>query len=107
MIRHVAELSAWFLCFVVGIGLVGAFLIGLLWIWGSMSRNTAEAPSTFAELETLWHERPLTEADLVNFIPRRRDDLADHRWLDSEPFHGPHPHGWPTRTQFYDQRKGK
>lgn len=41
MIRHLAELFALFLCFAVGVGLLAAFVIGLLMIWRPEFTTTA------------------------------------------------------------------
>lgn len=68
--RHLLELSALLLFLFVGIGLVAAFIVGLLLIWG-------RRPNELHEYELDWA-------------------ASDEALLDSEPFSG--PLDWPLRT---------
>lgn len=87
MIRHLAELSAWFLCFAVGVGLLAAFVIGLLAIWGrsedELSLDPDEGERTVEEMEE-W---------LLNTGP------FEPIWLDFEPFAG--NASWPPHTRAF------
>lgn len=77
MIRHLVELSALLLCFVVGVGLVAAFVIGLLWIWDA----SLSAQHENREVHRIMVPSPPTPVELIS------------AWLDSEPFTG--DAAWP------------
>lgn len=100
MIRHLLELATFLLLVGVGVGLVAAFVIGLLWIWRPTSWEETSDMETYGS-----HPDFLAELVACGMLshgpPSLPEALNVALSLDiSDPFGG--PWGFPTRTQFYD-----
>lgn len=91
MIRHLAELSALLLCFVVGVGLLAALGIGLLVIWHPEFTTTAgEDEYRRVENAGMASIRPYDDPQL-QWEVHRNFALMAARKIE------PHPYNWATR----------
>lgn len=87
MIRHLAELSALLLCFAVGIGLIGAFVIGLLMIWRPEFTITA-GEDEYRRVEEAGMSFPVWDHPQVE---------AQRDFARAALSYEPHPYNWATR----------
>lgn len=87
MIRHLAELSALLLCFAVGVGLIAAFIVGLIMIWRPEFTTTA-GEDEYRRVENVgltW--RPLMQVRAeITALP-----------FDAYVSFAPRPYDWATR----------
>lgn len=90
MIRHLAELSALFLCFAVGVGLLAAFGIGLLLIWGKRPAENSTLEDEYRRVENdgSGGGRPLSRAS-------GSDPTCDAPWVGAARTF--RPYNWATR----------
>lgn len=87
MIRHLAELGVLLLLAAVGVGLVAAFIIGLLGIWAKV----ADEPDAI-------HEEYRRVEEAGAFLSESA--LHERRWLESanaQIIASPRPYNWATR----------
>jgi hypothetical protein len=86
MIRHVAELGALLLCFAVGVGLLAAFFVGLVWIWRSPESAIEDE---YRQVENTGLEPPLlkmhTEITALPFDAYVPALSRPYNWATREP----------------------